>query len=95
MIEAIAAISDDVERMKAAHGLLRQIQSVHPQVADIRRDAVLRLHDARGWTDEQIGDELGVTKVQVGRIRGAALAPDVAEGRGLARENDEPEAADE
>lgn len=77
MIERIRSIPDEAERAQSAHALLREILAVHPQLADVRREAVVQLHDERGWTDERIGELLGgVTKVQVGRIRAAAPTTD-------------------
>lgn len=72
MIETVAAISDDIERLLAAHRLLRQIESMNEQVAEIRRAVVLKLYASEGWDDPRIADLLGITKVQVGRIRRAA-----------------------
>lgn len=76
MIESVAAISDDIERLLAAHQLLRQIESMNEQVAAIRRAAVLKLYASDEWDDPKLARLLGITKVQVGRIRSAAEAAD-------------------
>lgn len=72
MIETVAAISDDIERMLAAHRLLREIEDMNERVAAIRRAVVLKLYDVDGWDDPRIAELLGITKQQVGRIRRAA-----------------------
>ncbi len=72
MIERIRSIPDDAGRAQAAHELLREILAVHPQLADVRREAFVKLHDDRGWTNERIGELVGITKMQVGRIIAAA-----------------------
>lgn len=75
VIERVAAISDDVERMLAAQQLLRRIEKMSIDVAVIRRTVVLKLYEEEGWSDPQIGEKLGISKVQVGRIRAAAPVP--------------------
>lgn len=89
MVEAVRAISDPVARMKALEELKDQITSARRDVSVLRSQTVneLRRHvddkHPDGWTLKDIGE-------LIGKPRGTVQY--IAEGRGLARENDEPEA---
>lgn len=84
MIEQVRAISDDEERARTAHEMLREIAEVHPDLADIRREAVLALRKNRGWNFVRIAAILDVTKMTAGRIaRGRDTRPPATTGGDL------------
>lgn len=70
MIEQVGAIPGDLDRAKEANRLLSEMLGKLAPLADIRRDAVVRLHKS-GMTYVQIGKELKISKMSAGRIASA------------------------
>ena len=88
MVEAVRSISDPVKRMEAIEKLKDQIATARRDISVLRSETVneLRRHvDAKhpeGWSLNDIGE-------LIKKPRGTVQY--IAEGRGLARGDDEPE----
>lgn len=82
MVEAVRAISDPVKRLEELEKLKDQLATARRDVSVLRTETVNELR-ANGWSLKDIGE-------RIGKPRGTVQY--IAEGRGLARENDEPEA---
>ena len=74
MIERLRAIPDRRERLKETHKLLIEIHdSVHPALAELRRDDVVALHVEEDVTYVEIAKLLNISKMSAGRIANTKL----------------------
>lgn len=89
MVEAVRSIGDPVQRAVALQRLQDTLGKARRDVSVMRTEAVRELRGHRdaqhpdGWSLAAIADLLGLKRGNVQYI---------AEGRGLARENDTPDA---
>jgi DNA-binding GntR family transcriptional regulator len=72
-LRAIAAITDPIERVKAASKAMAEQQGAVTELASIRRHAIAEARDS-GMTLEQIGSKLGVSGGRVSQLASAGAS---------------------
>ncbi len=82
MVEDVRSIADPAERARRAQELQREVAAAKTSLAEIRAEAVRELRQ-RGWSHARIGKWLSITR---------GTAQSVAEGRSLAKGDDDTEA---
>jgi hypothetical protein len=68
LVEAVQAIPDPWERIRAVKELIEQGGLIHGRLAAVTRDTVRHLHDHDGLSYTAIGDELGVTRARAEQL---------------------------
>ncbi|WP_242911461.1 sigma factor-like helix-turn-helix DNA-binding protein [Actinomadura terrae] len=78
-VREIDRITDDAERAEQADALLGDYHAAWAELARIRKEAVLNLHDGgRGLSYAQIAERLGMSRSRVGQITRSGPPPERA-----------------